>query len=58
MIFAGRAEEAADKTFGMVIFEAPDAVAAKKFMEGGPAAKAGVMTSEPQPYLMAMQRSP
>jgi len=58
VIFAGRTNEAADKTFGIVVFEAPNAAAAKKFMDDDPAVKAGIMTAELHPYLMAVQRSP
>ena len=57
VILAGRTDEPADKTFGIVIFEAPDAAAARVFMENDPAVKAGIMTAELHPYLVAVQRS-
>jgi uncharacterized protein YciI len=57
VILAGRTEEPADKTFGIVIFEAPDAAAARVFMENDPAVKAGIMTAELHPYMVAVQRA-
>lgn len=58
VILAGRTEDTAEKTFGIVVFEAPDTAAAKAFMENDPAVKAGIMTGELHPYLMAVQRTP
>ena len=58
VILAGRTEESAEKTFGIVIFEAPDAVAARSFMENDPAVKGGIMTAELHPYMVAVQRKP
>jgi uncharacterized protein YciI len=58
VILAGRTEEAANKTFGIVIFEAPDEKTARVFMENDPAVKSGLMTAELHPYLIAVQRSP
>lgn len=57
VIFAGRTNDSAEKTFGIVVFEAPDAAAAKTFMESDPAVKAGIMTAELHPYIVAVQRS-
>jgi uncharacterized protein YciI len=57
VILAGRTEEAADKTFGIVIFEAADAAAARTFMDNDPAVKSGMMTSDLHPYMVAAQRS-
>jgi|SRR5947207_2423608 len=57
VILAGRTEEPADKTFGIVIFEAPDTAAARVFMENDPAVKSGLMTAELHPYMIAVQRS-
>ena len=57
VILAGRTEEPADKTFGIVIFEAPDEKAARVFMENDPAVKSGLMTAELHPYMIAVQRS-
>jgi uncharacterized protein YciI len=56
VILAGRTEEAADKTFGIVIFEAPDEKAARAFMENDPAVKSGLMTADLHPYMIAVQR--
>ena len=58
VILAGRTEESADKTFGIVIFEAPDEKAALVFMENDPAVKSGLMTGELHPYMIAVQRPP
>jgi uncharacterized protein YciI len=57
VILAGRTEEPADKTFGIVIFEAPDEKAARVFMENDPAVKSGLMTADLHPYMIAVQRS-
>jgi uncharacterized protein len=57
VILAGRTEEPAEKTFGIVIFEAPDAASARAFMENDPAVKGGLMTAELHPYMIAVQRS-
>jgi uncharacterized protein YciI len=57
VILAGRTEEPADKTFGIVIFEAPDEKAARVFMQNDPAVKNGLMTAELHPYMVAVQRS-
>ena len=56
VICAGRTEEPADKTFGIVIFEAPDSALARTFMENDPAVKGGIMTAELHPYMVAVQR--
>src|SRR3974390_3210527 len=53
VILAGRTAEPADKTFGIVIFEAPDEKAARVFMENDPTVKAGIMTAELHPYMIA-----
>ena len=58
VILAGRTEEPAEKTFGIVIFDAPDTAAARSFMENDPAVKGGVMTAELHPYMVAVQRKP
>jgi uncharacterized protein YciI len=41
LILAGRTIEPGDKTFGVAIFEATDAAAARAFMESDPAVVAG-----------------
>ncbi len=56
VILAGRSTESLDKTFGLVVFEAENEAAAKAFMEGDPAVKAGVMTATLHPYAVALQR--
>jgi len=56
VILAGRTTESGDKTFGLVIFEAADATAARQFMESDPAVVAGVMTATLHPYAVALQR--
>ena len=56
VILAGRTPEPGDKTFGIVIFEASDEAAAKKFMEADPAVAAGLMTAELHPFGIALQR--
>jgi uncharacterized protein len=56
VILAGRTRESGDKTFGLVIFEAPDDAAAKAFMESDPAVVADVMTATVHPYHIVLQR--
>lgn len=58
VILAGRTEEPADKTFEIVVFEAPDEATARAFMESDPAVKARIMTAELHPYMIAAQRNP
>ncbi|MDZ7812596.1 MAG: YciI family protein [Ideonella sp.] len=56
VLLAGRTNEPLDKTFGLVIFEAEDEAAARRFMEGDPAVKAGVMLATLHPYAVALKR--
>ena len=56
LILAGRASEPGDKTFGVAIFEAPDAEAARKFMQEDPAVAGGLMTAELHPFAVALER--
>lgn len=56
VILAGRTSEPLDKTFGLVVFEAPDDAAAKAYMEADPAVQAGVMTATLHPYSVALLR--
>jgi uncharacterized protein YciI len=56
VILAGRTLEPGDRTFGLVIFEAPDEAEARRFMESDPAVVAGVMTATLHPYAVALQR--
>jgi uncharacterized protein YciI len=56
VILAGRTLEPGDTTLGLVIFEASDETAARRFMESDPAVVAGVMTATLHPYAVALQR--
>lgn len=56
VILVGRTLEAGDKTFGLVIFEAEDATAAKAFAESDPAVVAGIMTVEVRPFALVLVR--
>ena len=56
VILAGRTLEPGDRTFGLVIFEAPDEAGARLFMQSDPAVVAGVMTATLHPYAVALQR--
>lgn len=58
VILAGRTTEAGDRTFGLVIFEAPDEAAARRFMDSDPAVVGGLMTATLHPYAIALQRKP
>ncbi len=57
VIFAGRTDEALDKTFGLVVFEAENESVARQFMETDPAVVAGVMSATLQPYVLALKRT-
>jgi len=56
VIFAGRTNEALDRTFGLVVFEADDEASARQFMESDPAVLSGVMSATLHPYVLALQR--
>ncbi|HUR58141.1 MAG TPA: YciI family protein [Opitutaceae bacterium] len=56
VILAGRTMEPGDKTFGLVIFEAADADAARTFMQSDPAVVGKVMTAELHPFAVVLQR--
>lgn len=56
VILAGRTNEALDKTFGLVIFEAESETAANAFMESDPAVVAGLMSATLHPYSVALMR--
>jgi uncharacterized protein len=58
VILAGRTTEPGATTFGLVIFEAADATAARTFMDSDPAVVGKVMTAELHPYQVALQRKP
>ena len=51
---AGRTLTADEGTFGIVVFRAPDATAAREFMEHDPAVQAGVMRAELFPFRIAL----
>ncbi len=55
-IVVGRTKEPGDKTFGLVIFEADNAEAARAFAESDPAVAGGVMTVEVRPFSLALLR--
>ncbi len=56
VILAGRTSEALATTFGVVIFEAEDAEAARQFMEADPAVASGLMSATLHPYAVALKR--
>jgi uncharacterized protein YciI len=56
VVHAGRSTESLDKTFGIVVFEAADEAAAKKFAQEDPAVQAGLMTATVHPYTVVLQR--
>ena len=56
VILAGRTTEALPETFGVVIFEADDAEAARRFMETDPSVVSGLMTATLHPYVVALER--
>ena len=58
VVLAGRTLEPGNKTFGLVIFEAADEVAARTFMHSDPAIIGKIMTAELHPYAIALQRKP
>lgn len=55
-IVVGRTKEFGDKTFGLVIFEADNADAARTFAESDPAVVSGVMTVEVRPFALVLLR--
>jgi uncharacterized protein YciI len=56
VILAGRTAEPFDRTFGVVVFEAADEAAARRFMERDPAVAGQIMTANLHPYQVAVQR--
>ena len=56
VILAGRSSEALSDTFGIVIFEAEDAEAARQFMQADPSVSSGLMSATLHPYAVALQR--
>ena len=50
VILAGRTAEPGDKTFGLVVFEAVDEAAARRFMDDDPAVRAGVTVAGAVPW--------
>jgi uncharacterized protein YciI len=57
VILAGRTAEPLDRTFGLVVFEAADETAARRFMERDPAVAEKLMTAELHPYRVAVRRA-
>ena len=55
LVLAGRTLEPGDKTFGLVVFHAPDETTARAFMESDPAVAGGIMTAELHPYQVAFR---
>jgi uncharacterized protein YciI len=51
---AGRATDAGERTFGIVVFEAVDSAAAAALMAADPAVRAGVMAAELFPFRIAL----
>jgi uncharacterized protein len=58
VILAGRTTEPPAQTFGIVVFEADDEAAARRFMEAEPAVAAGLMSATLHPYSVALLRKP
>ncbi|MES1168275.1 MAG: YciI family protein, partial [Oleiharenicola lentus] len=57
-IAVGRTTETGAKTFGLVIFEADNADAARAFAESDPAVLGGIMNVEVRPFALVLQRKP
>lgn len=57
LILAGRTQNALDKTFGIVIYEANSFEEAKTIAENDPAVKAKIMSVEVFPYEVALMRA-
>ena len=55
VLLAGRTNEPGEKTFGLIVFTAPDEAAARAFMAADPCVVAGVMTAELHPYTVALR---
>lgn len=51
---AGRATDAGERAFGIVIFEAVDSAAASSLMAADPAVRGGVMRAELFPFRIAL----
>jgi uncharacterized protein YciI len=54
VFMAGRTENIGERTFGIVIFQAPTEPAAVALMQNDPAVKQGVMTAKLFPYRVAL----
>jgi uncharacterized protein YciI len=55
LILAGRTLEPGDRTFGLVVFHAPDEADARAFMNSDPAIVGKIMTAELHPYQVAFR---
>ena len=56
LILAGRTQEA-EGTFGIAIFEAPDAASAQAITDADPAIAGGLFTATLHPYKVAVSRA-
>ena len=54
VVLAGRTDEPSDRTFGLVLFQAPSDAAARDFMANDPAIAGGLMTAELHPFRLAV----
>lgn len=52
----GRTQTSDERTFGIVVFEAPDENAARTIMQNDPAVRDGVMTAELFPFRAVFER--
>lgn len=57
VILAGRTQNQASESFGLVIFEAKSEDEARTFMNGDPEVEEGIMTAELFPYRVALLRN-
>lgn len=55
LVLAGRTLEPGDRTFGLVVFLAPNEEVARAFMNADPAVAGGIMTAELHPYHVAFR---
>jgi uncharacterized protein YciI len=55
VIIAGRTLTDDEKSFGIIVFRAPDEEGARKIMNGDPAVEKGVMKAEVFPFTVALQ---
>jgi uncharacterized protein YciI len=53
-LFVGRTTEEDERSFGIVVLEAPDEAAARALMEADPAVERGIMTANLHPFRVAL----